>query len=86
MKLMDNYEKHPVRQPTKISIYDCGCVSTRPKDPSVKSYGTRWRAYITRLAVKLKCRDCGRVHTFELKKEGVQMIKFGDKNSEEEYE
>lgn len=64
-----NYDK-------SIFIYDCGCVISRPKDPSCRSYGTRWRVFLTSKCIKLKCRDCGRIHSFDLLKPGVQRIGF----------
>ena len=60
----------------KIEIYDCGCVPTRPKDPSCNTYGTRWRLYITVNSIKAKCRDCGRMHTFVLARPGVQTVQY----------
>jgi hypothetical protein len=45
-------------------IYDCGCVVGRPQNQHCKSYGTRWRAYLTTQFVILKCRDCGKYHKF----------------------
>ena len=70
----------------KIEIYDCGCVKTRPKEQSCKSYGTRWRAYLTIKFVKLKCRDCGRLHSFQLQREGVQTIQWMELKDEEDDE
>lgn len=58
------------------SIYDCGCVKTRPKEQSCKTYGTRWRAYITTRHLILRCRDCARVHEFELLKHSVERTNY----------
>jgi hypothetical protein len=60
--------------PTKIEIYDCGCVTSRPKEESCRSFGTRWRLYLSlnpsggAIKIICKCRDCGRVRHFELDK------------------
>lgn len=62
-----------------IWIYDCGCVASRPKEQSCKSFGTRWRVYLTPKSLRLKCRDCGRMHFFELAKAGVQITRFEGK-------
>jgi hypothetical protein len=64
-------------------IYDCGCVVNRPKEASCKAFGTRWRVYISRNFIILKCRDCGRRHKFQLVRNGVQMIQFGLKEEED---
>lgn len=47
-------------------MYDCGCVISRPKDS--KYFASRWRIYMSQNMIMLKCKDCGRVHHFELKK------------------
>ena len=65
-------------------IYDCGCVVSRPKETSCKSYGTRWRVYISTKFVILKCRDCARRHHFQLLKPEVQMIQMGNREELEE--
>lgn len=68
----------------KIQIYDCGCVATRPKDPSCATYGTRFRVYHTVNYVMLKCRDCGRIHHFALSKPNVQLIRYTGRETEED--
>jgi len=60
-----------------INIYDCGCVQSRPREQSCKNFGTRWRVYVTKLHIILKCRDCGRLHHFELRRPGIQVMMFG---------
>lgn len=62
-----------------ITIFDCGCVPSRPKEPTCKSYGTRWRAYITANKILLKCRDCGRIRHFILSGNNPVIIQYGDK-------
>ena len=47
-------------------MFDCGCVTTRPRDS--KYFASRWRIYMSMNMIMLKCKDCGRVHHFELKK------------------
>lgn len=61
-------------------IYDCGCIPSRPKETSCNSYGTRWRVYESKHYIILRCRDCGRLHHFQLLKTGVQVVQMGDKN------
>ena len=58
------------------SIYDCGCVISRPKNPMCKTYGTRWKVYLGVGVITLRCRDCGRLHQFSLNRSGVQSICF----------
>lgn len=67
-------------------IFDCGCRPGRPKDVSCKSYGTRFRVYTTSTHVILKCRDCGRMFHFELRRPGVQITIFGTPESITEVE
>lgn len=76
--------------PTRISIFDCGCVPSRPKEQTCNSYGTRWRAYLTlnnegnAIKVLLKCRDCGRIRHFALL--GVNnpiLIQYGSKGDDD---
>jgi hypothetical protein len=69
---------------SKISIYDCGCVISRPKVSTCKTYGTRWKVFITSYTIRLKCRDCGRVHNFELRRNGVQTIQWMEVVDEED--
>ena len=70
---------------THIEIYDCGCVVSRPKESSCKSYGTRWRIYVAvtkdEVAAKLllKCRDCGRMRHFVLSGNNPAIVQFGPK-------
>lgn len=65
-----------------VSIYDCGCVITRPKEQSCRSYGTRWRVYIAinkgdvAGKIMLKCRDCGRMRHFVLTGVNPVMIQY----------
>lgn len=61
---------------TTWNIFDCGCIPSRPKEASCRSYGTRWRCFLTSKTVKLKCRDCGRIYTFALSREGIQTTHF----------
>lgn len=61
---------------SKWEIYDCGCVNGRPKDQHCRMFGTRWRAYLTNIHVILKCRDCGRMHQFELRRGGVALTTY----------
>ena len=75
---------------SKIEIYDCGCVVTRPKEQSCRSFGTRWRAY-TSLSkdgsiakLLLKCRDCGRLRHFVLTGKNPAMIQYMDKEEGDE--
>jgi len=68
-----------------ISIYDCGCVPSRPKEQSCRTYGTRWRVYTTIGKIVLKCRDCGRVRHFLLKgNNNPVLIQYGEKEVEGE--
>ena len=60
-----------------INIYDCGCVLSRPHLSSCNNYGTRWRAYLTKGHIKLRCRDCGKIHTFEFIKVKLESEKHG---------
>jgi len=68
-----------------ITIYDCGCVTHRPKEQSCKTYGTRWRVYMTVdkqgniLKMLLKCRDCGRLRHFLLSANNPVLIQYQDK-------
>lgn len=63
-------------------VYDCGCVESRPRVITCKSFGTRWRAYTSEQHVILKCRDCGRMQHFELRRPGVQVTMFGNQEPE----
>ena len=65
-----------------IQIYDCGCVITRPKEASCKTYGTRWRVYVTGLKILLKCRDCGRLRHFVLKVDSPVLVQYTEKEEE----
>jgi hypothetical protein len=67
-----------------IAIYDCGCVVSRPTDQNCKSYGTRWRVYTTAIHVIMKCRDCGKMHHFELRRPGMQVGFYGPKEDIEQ--
>lgn len=59
-----------------IQIYDCGCVPSRPKEQSCRSYGTRWRVYMTAKSMKLRCLDCNRLRSFDLIPMGPQTIRY----------
>jgi hypothetical protein len=68
-------------QATKIMIFDCGCVPSRPKTAGCKSYGTRWRIYKIQkdsviTGLHLRCRDCGREYTLALSVPGIQNIRY----------
>ena len=51
---------------THYKLFDCGCVSSRPR--SATTYACRWRIYRSLNFLVLKCRDCGRMRYFELKR------------------
>lgn len=61
----------------QTSVYDCGCVPSRPQDSSCKNYGTRWRAFRTPYKVILRCRDCGKSHVFEVTEPKMDIQYFG---------
>lgn len=77
---------------TTINIYDCGCVSSRPKEQSCRAYGTRWRVYTSigkdgnAVKIILRCRDCGRIRHFTLTGLNPVLIQYSkgeDTNDEE---
>lgn len=78
--------------PSKIIIYDCGCVPTRPKEQSCRSFGTRWRIYTSLdqngMAIKLilRCRDCGRIRHFVLSGKNPVLIQYSKLESEDKDE
>lgn len=56
----------------RYKMYDCGCVTTRPKES--RYYASRWRVYISEHYVILKCLDCGRTHHYLLKNQNIQIM------------
>jgi hypothetical protein len=62
--------------PPRIMIFDCGCVPSRPQEESCHSYGTRWRAYVTKGKILLKCRDCGRIRHFVVTSTSPVLIQY----------
>lgn len=72
------------------TIYDCGCVISRPKEYSCKKYGTQWRLYISvdkagiPLSIVARCRDCGRARHFKLSGLNPVMIQYMDKEEDED--
>lgn len=75
-----------------INIFDCGCVETRPKEQSCRSYGSRWRVYIAidknTVPVKLilRCRDCGKVRHFILSGQNPALIQYTGKQEGDYYD
>lgn len=61
--------------------YDCGCVLTRPEKS--RYYAARWKIYINKKVLILRCLDCGRQHQFDLAKIEVQRIVMGEKGNDE---
>jgi hypothetical protein len=57
-------------------VFDCNCVATRPKQSRL--YGARWRVYLNMNSLNLRCLDCGRVHTFQLMRRGVQVVRYSE--------
>ena len=55
-------------------LFDCGCVVSRPKSATV--FACRWRAYRSTNLLVLKCRDCGKMRYFELRRPGEDIAQF----------
>jgi hypothetical protein len=55
-------------------LFDCQCVISRPK--TSRLYATRWRVYLAPYTMNLRCLDCGRIHSFQLTRNGVQRTTF----------
>jgi hypothetical protein len=51
---------------TSYKLFDCGCVQSRPRTATV--FACRWRVYRSLNFIVLKCRDCGRVRHFALRR------------------
>ena len=56
-------------------LYDCGCVDQRPENSRL--FGSRWKVYVNKKIINIRCLDCGRVHSFDLSREYVQRVYYG---------
>ena len=55
-------------------LFDCGCVPSRPRNATV--FACRWRVYRSSGLLVLKCRDCGKMRYFELRRPWEDISQF----------